>query len=342
MNEWPEWIGSVDATVDIMDRIDRARELEHAVLDFAQQHGLTFQRNFPLDQGNEGAPPEVLEELRDRVRWLVRACLALNESYRWLQYSEILGDTDGIRARIARGICTEGRPHYDLYQATLDYGTDAQRDDAVRQYVPECGEDSFWSSRLGMNLWSGISTGMGAYMARHAIPNVILTPESVSGAGELHACGYDLAVGMATRGTAAAATLEVLGTPARYAEWHGYWKVGPRWKPVGADRSRIHSAARILVCEHDIHTGATLAALRPFIDRLNPEQVDVHLVYEGAHGLTNDARVLRDHVPSWTLRTHRELRGSGNVLVHARTILQRLRELGCLPPEDDTDAELTT
>ena len=44
---------------------------------------------------------------------------------------------------------------------------------------------------------------------------------------------------------------------------------------MGSNHDPVRSASRILLCEHDIHTGKTLNELKAFLERLGPEKVDV-------------------------------------------------------------------
>jgi hypothetical protein len=308
-----------------------AERRENELLTLAQERILGFSPHKPFTEQVVGIAQWRVTQVRAAMEELIAFCLEHGEPYRARVYLGCLGERHRLRSLFANGIQdAQGNPDFDRYMAAMEAGTTLEQERYTRDYVPKKSIDAFRGSPFGQVAEWQIKEGLLAYQRKHQVPQGMYHVHGADAAGELHARSYDLAIGVCRRGTAVASLMEMLGSRVRYAEWHADWTVPPRWRKAGTHTDRVRQADRVLVCEHDTAQGRTLRALRPFIDKLNPTGVDVHFIVDiGGRNPSNMAA----HTPDWHHVTEQEIERNGNIYVHCRTILARLRELECLPED---------
>ena len=206
--------------------------------------------------------------------------------YLAFQYFETLGLKNRIKERVDKGCRTEsGELYYDLTLASLEYGSDDQAENVLREWVTDKQRGDFPEAFQGTKYFKErlpvIREAYKEFAQKNNLPDSIVnmgglnTTDLINAAIELKKMNYDVVIGVLKSGIHVATIMDFLGQNTRFIEWHKHWKSGPRLKKIGSDISPITSAQKILICEQDAHTGATLNALIPFIEKLNPEKVDV-------------------------------------------------------------------
>ena len=205
--------------------------------------------------------------------------------YEGIQLLEEIGDIEPIRARINQGYRMNiGELNYDLAFATLHYGTDQQIEVMIKDWLKERGQTNlaeFEETRYFKERLSIINDSFNAFAKAHGLPEALPDMDAggaqsslINAATELKKKKYDVAIGILNSGVYVAELLDYLGQNTRYVEWHRHWTRQPIWKHIGSNDEPIENAQRILLCEQDIHTGATMDNLEPFLRELQPEQVD--------------------------------------------------------------------
>src|SRR3989344_5812790 len=248
------------------------------------------------------AQEKIMTEFREAFTEVAEAALAQDTSlYTAFRYFKALGREDKIRERVQKGYPTiDGDHNFDLLRACLEYGTDAQAESALREFLKgsspkytileQLQETRYFKERLEIierayNQFAQQSGLRNLPRISHAASKIDL----INGAQELRKRNYNLAIGVMRSGEPLAGLLDFLGQRTRYVEWHLGWKKQPTWRNIGSNRLRVKQAKSILLCEHDTETGATLRALIPFLQSLHPDKVDISFWIDYHH--RNERRV---------------------------------------------------
>ncbi len=231
----------------------------------------------------------LINEMKEKLLELADATFSKGNSfYPGLQIYESLGKIDTIKDRVARGHKdSNGRLNYDLARATLDYGTEEQAEELMKDWLSERPVDSttlhtFSETRYFKEKLDIIRENYKKFAVKNKLPeklpninNLVSNLEFLNAAVELKKQGHDLAIGVLNSGIHLAQLLDYLGQKTRYVEWHRGWKKSPIWKNIGSDTSKILHEDTILLCEHDVSSGSTLSAMIPFLEKLKPKEVEV-------------------------------------------------------------------
>ncbi len=268
------------------------KELKSCITDLDRM-GLTFQFHQPahaeyeIDEKTditEHEKQELRQLLKKRLFRLADVCFDTDRNiFIGLQIYRHYRNIDAIKQRLQKGIYTRGFINSDLVKATLDFEEEVQSEQALHTLIqagmsPEpCANTAYMERRM-----KPIKEAYRMFARKHHLPETI--PEIydendrclyINAAMELRKRGYDLAIGVLNSGIKTAQLLDFFGQATKYAEWHRDWKQPPAWRNIGGGRKPETQTGKILLCEHDTNSGATLKALIPFLQKLKPRQVDV-------------------------------------------------------------------
>lgn len=243
------------------------------------------------DLERRSASAATIERVREAMRQVVQVALGEDRDlFIACEYIHVLKEPELIQERLKTGIReSDGRASFELKLAALRWGDKGTQQRAIAEYrednpqlataCPTTIEVAFISAHsLVEKTVLRIREEVHQYEAKYK-----LVPKSggfthINAAAEIQRSqNYDLAVGVLNSGALLANHLEVAGQETRYLEWHRRWKKNPTWRRIGKNTTEIRHAARILICENDISEGTTMEKILPYIDRLNPEQVDLCL-----------------------------------------------------------------
>lgn len=229
----------------------------------------------------EGEKKKVLEECKSKMLEIAKLGLEHDANIHVaFKYFRALGREDLIQKRLAKSMRHEsGETYTDLFYEFLNRGTTQKAEEAIRDWIedakmPLIGFEGtkYFSERL-----KPIHAAYEHFARSYGLEDQSFTPDLayINAACELKKRHYDVVIGVLNSGLPLAAFMDFLGQPTRYVEWHRHWKTGPKWRKMGSDHARIKGAKKILVAEHDTHTGKTLEVLAPFLEKLHPDIVDV-------------------------------------------------------------------
>lgn len=247
------------------------------------QHYLDFFRDRiildkPLREQTGNLSKEVSQQFEEQARLVADAGLNGDTNlYMAFKCLEFLGEEDRVRERVALGLRLNGHDQvsYSLLRATLKYGTEEQIRKAILEYAAEYGIESIEFADYIQDKLRPISENFNRYAEKSNLEPRFITAEWLNAAFELEKQKYDLIVGVMNSGKYIANLMEFFGETVRYVEWHRHWKRSPVLRNIGGSTERIYEANKILICEQDTRSGATLKALIPFLKKLNPAQVDI-------------------------------------------------------------------
>lgn len=174
----------------------------------------------------------------------------------------------------------------DVYDLILTFWKKSEKRIATEQYIRQGWISSqffemapFFKTRL-----KKINSQLKLYCEKYNIPfKQLLNAESLNMAVETLRNRYDLAIWVLGSGTGVAALHEICGRNVRYLEWHKTWKKEAVWKNIGEKSSQknLKNPKKILVCEHDTSTWATLTQLKEKFEKLYPNsEVDICFLYD--------------------------------------------------------------
>ena len=247
--------------------------------------GLKIDMHTPLAEQELKLSDKEKERLKQLALNVAQAA-ALNDNifesfnfFRWLSMEEKIKERakQSIRHR-------NGQIHLDLVLAVAEYGTEEEALDSYRQLFSQMGLMGVDAYPVIKEKFKNIEARFNEFLEKNSYEFLAsFTPEFLNAALELREKNYDLAIGVLNGGGPMAMFLEFLGTQAKYIEWHRDWKKGPVQRKIGPNKSPISKGKKILICENDTQTGATLKAIIPFLKKLKPEQIDVSFLVD-LHG----------------------------------------------------------
>lgn len=246
----------------------------------------------PLREQTGNFSKEVSQQFEEQARLVADAGLNRDTNlYMAFKCLEFLGEEDRIKERMARGVRFGGTDQvsYHLLKATLKYGIEEQIQKALLEYASEDGIKYIEFADYIQEKLRPISGSFNHYAEKNNLEPQLLTAEWLNAAFELKKQKYDLIIGVMNSGKYVANLMEFFGEIVRYVEWHRHWKRSPVLRNIGGSTERIHEAKKILICEQDTRSGATLKALIPFLKKFNPAQVDICFLVD--HYGTNDKNV---------------------------------------------------
>lgn len=236
---------------------------------------------------------DLLDTYKQKILQIAEFCLKDDYNlYVALKYFKFLGLQDRIVERISKGIRfrfgNKDLVSGELFRATCEYGTEEQIKNATEIYIKKESITPLY--RLEDNPYfkekfEEIKNAIKKYSQFYNLPvGFPITAEILNVAMEIRKRDYDLAIGVMRSGALMAIILEMLGTKTKYLEWSRNWKKGPIWRKIGRDWNKtVEAGGKIMVCEHDTHTGATLKAIAPAIKNLKPKTLDICFWIDAHH-----------------------------------------------------------
>ena len=285
----------VDSLLDILHSPVYSK-IEYTLLRFWNDTVKTF-RLYGFDttglfkgQLKKCAMPEGLsEQLRDCLRVLSQYFLEQDQP-RWYEgiWPLVFFDEKERMREVFRK--SENYEDHDIFNA-VQSGTRVEKRNATARYLSHIQIDRNFENGLPFytEKIEAIRKELTRYCETHAIPlTQKITARTINLAMETLREEYDLVIGVLNSGSPVAAIHEIFGRQVRYVEWHRNWKRPPIWRKVGSNMTpiKVNSVSKILVCEHDTHSGTTLQALLPYIEKLNPKTVDICFL-EDIHGVNH-------------------------------------------------------
>ncbi|EKD65840.1 MAG: hypothetical protein ACD_49C00079G0004 [uncultured bacterium (gcode 4)] len=174
----------------------------------------------------------------------------------------------------------------DIYELILNYASKSEKRIATEQYIRQygMGYPFFDSMPYFKTKIDKINSQLEKYCKKYNIPfKQLLNAESLNMAVETLRNNYDLTIWILGSGTGVAALHEMFGRNVGYMEWHKKWKKEAVWRKIWENEWKINSKnpKKILVCEHDTSTWATLTQLKERFEKLYPESiVDICFLYD--------------------------------------------------------------
>ena len=233
-------------------------------------------------------PERVKKEVKEIARKLIMAGLKndanLADAY---SYSDEIGEYDEIIARMKQGVYSHGQTYFDLMQAALRWGDENDIRRAIIAWKTRCKYDAH-SMNMDLDfspiteIVDKINNAVRNYASDFDLYYTGTGSPTINAAVEIKKQEYDLAVGIQKGCSNLTTILEMLGQPSSNIRFSQRWeKRKPYWMKVGRDGGKIQSAKRIIVCENDVSSGKTLQAVQPYLEKLNPESVDI--CFTGLH-----------------------------------------------------------
>lgn len=284
--------------------------------DFEDENGIEAFNDLNLDllkdniEKNSNLNQEEKERLIDKVKGYLLEIADLgvnNDVYLYcLDIYDSLGAVDKIKARIKKGYRSQyGWLDVALARAVFEHGDEEQSEALLKDWIKEnevtepdfsgFEECKYFREKLAI-----ISEQYKIFANKYNLPEDLpfkgaIAPKTsfINAACELKKGNYDLVIGVLKSGMPITQLLDFLGQNTRYLEWHKRWKQEPRWKNIGSNTKTIKSAGKILVCEHDTQTGATLKAISPILKKLSPKEVDVSFWVDFHH--KNEENIANDN-----------------------------------------------
>ncbi|MCK9272364.1 hypothetical protein M0P65_02345 [Candidatus Gracilibacteria bacterium] len=174
----------------------------------------------------------------------------------------------------------------DIYELILNFSTKSEKRIATGEYIRQhgLGYPFFDSMPYFKKRIKKINRELKKYCKKYNIPfKQLLNAESLNMAVETLRNNYDFTIGILGSGTGVAALHEMFGRNVGYMEWHKKWKKEAVWRKIGENEGKVNSKnpKKILVCEHDTSTGATLVQLKERFEKLYPKSiVDICFLYD--------------------------------------------------------------
>lgn len=211
-------------------------------------------------------------------------------NYLWKKFLFFLWDkNEAKRVLSKRKLYFPGWIDYtdaDIYEMILDYSTKSEKRLATEKHIRQdwLGYPFFDMLPFFKKKIRKINSELERYCKKYNIPyKQLLNAESLNMAVETLRNRYDLVIWILGSGTGVAALHEICGRNVGYMEWHKNWKKEAIWKNIGENKfwKMQKNPKKILVCEHDTSTGATLAQLKEKFEKLYPEsEVDICFLYD--------------------------------------------------------------
>jgi len=174
----------------------------------------------------------------------------------------------------------------DVYELILNYASKSEKRLATGEYIRQhgLGYPFFDSMPYFKKRITKINSQLKKYCQKYNIPfKQILNAESLNMTVETLRNNYDLTIWILGSGTGVAALHEICGRNVWYMEWHKKWKKEAVWRKIWENEWKVNSKnpKKILVCEHDTSTWATLVQLKERFEKLYPESiVDICFLYD--------------------------------------------------------------
>jgi hypothetical protein len=217
-----------------------------------------------------------------QIRDLAKLALQHNDLFRYCQFANLVGDHSAVTNYIqsngftykdsncvepalvkhALKFCDQKTANRGLYAHANYYGNISMYENGDTSMLEEEKKDIMYLTQQYTQEFS-------------LIPVNYYLPSMINAAMEVKKMDYDLALCVLNAGAPLGNLVEMTGVNTRFIEWRRHWKRKPVWRKMGKNRERPTNADSILVIEDDAVTGSTLTAVRPFIEKLKPNKVDV-------------------------------------------------------------------
>lgn len=241
----------------------------------------------PISQQHISDDENCIIQLKKATHDLAQAALADDNSiYNAFRYFRFLEKNNIIEERAKQGIRSRksGSINFDLYKEAIKLTNNEEEimslfqvvineDPHLLHLILEC--TPFIKSKI-----EAIKKTIDIYSDLYHIPRLPiddkLTVDFINASGEIAHIDYDCIVGVLNAGAPIPILLDILGKKTGYIEWHRDSEKHPEWRKIGINTHIvIDKPQKILVCENDVSTGTTLEKIIPYLEELNPHQVDV-------------------------------------------------------------------
>lgn len=269
--------------VSIADLYKKQTQVLRQILDWYDIHP-DFDK--PISSQHISDDTTCVEELKKAAFDLAHIALADDYNiYVGFQYFKFIENTEPIEERIKQGIRGKrsSRINFDLYKEAVRLANNEGYVLQLAQTVLDENPEIFplvaeITPPINSKIQTVIKT-IDRYTDRYQIPRLPiddrLAVDFINAAGEIAGMDYDCIIGVLNAGAPIPIILEILGKKTGYIEWHRNSKKIPKWRKTTIDIDIIGNPQKILVCENDVSTGATLKKIIPYLEELRPSQVDV-------------------------------------------------------------------